>query len=83
MGTDWPYAVDEEADERIRCQEQVLSPDITAPRNDGLPDRCVSAITIGQNVYWCERGKRDHEGLCGGSDPWGGNAEWRFWLDAR
>lgn len=49
--------------------------------DDGLPDQCVSSITVGQSIYWCDRGQRGHEGLCGGSDSWGGHAEWRWWSD--
>lgn len=74
-----------EDDEEGRPDESLRVPDdgrdIEAPKTTGPPDRCVSAITVGQTIYWCEAGKAGHDGLCTGTDPWGGRAEWRWALE--
>ena len=50
---------------------------------DGMPKKCISAVTFGQTLYWCERGDRGHDGLCGGRDDFGNTAEWKWTQAAR
>jgi hypothetical protein len=63
------------------AQEPDLPPEPPTTATLAPNGQCVSSINVGKNHYWCETGQEGHAGLCSGSDPWGGRAEWRWWLE--